>query len=378
MQEAGLSVGFAWIIFFGGLFVFAFVAFPTILTGVRQRRVALVLSRIEQAVRLNLPLVGMLRTSSFEGRITVSRLTRIAQQLSLGNSLASSLEHALPELPPRERSLIAVAEESGSLGNALSRLVQEEQERRPADSVAAVRTYIVVIAASIATVVSTLSIFVIPKYQAIYKDMTKHAYENFDLLRDGVVLLMTLVQLSLIVLIIWFIRTVFFVHRRRWGWIDWLVWHMPLAHGLARDRGLADVFRTLANGLSAGRTLHSAMGDACRLRINAVQHRRIVRFAQAVDSGESLANAGRRGRFPGLAVGFLATAQASQTLVETTGFLASYYEGRFSRLRILVSAAAVPAMTLVFGALVCAVALLLFRPMLLILSSLDHNYGTFP
>jgi type II secretory pathway component PulF len=66
----------------------------------------------------------------------------------------------------------------------------------------------------------------------------------------------------------------------------------------------------------------------------------------------------------------LNTAQPAD-IVNVFRFLARYYDARFSRLAILLNSAVPPALALLFGAIVAAVALAMFLPMIRLIDQVN-------
>jgi type IV pilus assembly protein PilC len=145
-----------------------------------------------------------------------------------------------------------------------------------------------------------------------------------------------------------------------------LAWWTPVARGVVRNRGLADVCHVLADAAAAGRPMHAALRDAALLGVNVVLRRRLRRWAEGVEQGAPLAEAARDAGMPRLACGMLATtsARGAADAPATFEFLARYYDGRFSRAAALIEAAMVPAMVFVFAFLVGSVVLGLFLPLI--------------
>lgn len=210
--------------------------------------------------------------------------------------------------------------------------------------------------------------------------LTSSLIEVSNFLADGPGwILLCLVVWAIIVLVGLSLAEIFTPYNRRRhpgrGIKDRLIWTCPLAHGLVRDRGLADVFDVLAEGLEAGRPLAEALPETQRLRLNKVLEQRLLRVAEAVERGMSLADAARLAGMPALVAGMVATGEASGTLAETCAFLARYYRARFSRTLILLQMAAEPVMVLTLGILVAIIVVALFMPLVTLIDSVSVYKG---
>src|SRR5438046_1417003 len=103
------------------------VLLPTIvqtIKHVRRRRAAAILSYLEQAVRLNLPLPRMIYAAQLgeRGR-TALRLAALRQQLEEGYSLGVALQSAVPESDRRAVAKLDASERLGRLRHALHALI---------------------------------------------------------------------------------------------------------------------------------------------------------------------------------------------------------------------------------------------------------------
>src|SRR5580658_4693247 len=103
-----------------------------------------VLSYLEQAVRLNLPLPGMLAAAAAGAQgATRNRLLALRNLLEQGVSLDIALAAVLPEISPSVGNRIAVAARGGRLESALRRINRAGEPSDPftVDSIAMYRTY---------------------------------------------------------------------------------------------------------------------------------------------------------------------------------------------------------------------------------------------
>src|SRR5439155_18192770 len=112
------------------------------------------------------------------------------------------------------------------------------------------RAYPIVMAVAVGSVVSTLSIYVFPKYQRLFMDyglklppITTRTLALADTLGPQLIAVLGTIVLIASGASLWQM-----VHPVRLGrtfirrWRDHLAWITPIVHGLERDRGLADAF----------------------------------------------------------------------------------------------------------------------------------------
>src|SRR5213078_3798950 len=104
-------------------FLLIFISIPLIVriaASVRRRRAASVLSYLQQAVRLNLPLPRFLYAAqrSEHGK-TAYRLAILRERIEDGMPLATALQFTAPEVDKRELAWIGAAERLGRLPQAM-------------------------------------------------------------------------------------------------------------------------------------------------------------------------------------------------------------------------------------------------------------------
>ncbi|HEY7115092.1 MAG TPA: type II secretion system F family protein [Tepidisphaeraceae bacterium] len=368
--------------------VAAFVVLPA-MSGmrmqVRRRRATVILSYLEQAARLNLPLARMLDAAQrSEPPKTARRLRRLRDLLEDGAPLEVALPVAVPEVSGRDVSVLSAAERLGRLPQALARVVgdrRDDADTAPMREPFA-RWYPLLMTLAFVFIVSLLMVFVMPKFEEIFRD--------FGLRFPPATRMLVGISRGamgsefapiVIALVLWSalggaFRGVFGgdgeggAEPRRWAVIDHIVWWLPLVHGLQRDRGLGDACQTIADALRTGRSLPRAADEATRLRINAVLRGRLGRWREGMEAGERADDAARAAGLPGLFCGMIASGRGGDP-AQTMEFLAAYYGGRFSRSRELLRGAAVPVMVLVFGAVVLFLAAGMYTPIISMIDTLS-------
>jgi len=349
----------------------------------RRRRAAAAVSYLEQAVRLNLPLSRMLYAAQRSERgVLGARLGAFRQLLEEGYPIAAALEAGVPEIGERESGLIEAGERIGRLPQALHQIVAEQAAdaaRRQSNEITFYRTYPFVMAVVITSVLGMVMIFVMPKYEVIFRDfglkLPPITQATLDVARVAAGPVMAVVSAAVLIwtgLALWQmfhpVRFTSFFDRRI---SDRLVWATPIAHGIARDRGLADAFDVIAGAIHNGMPIDRAFTEAANLNINTVLRDRIERWTLGVQAGTSLADAARAAAMPQLVVAMLGSIRGNGDAAgEVFGFLARYYRTRYSRTAALAAGAAVPLVVFVFGIIVACVALAMFLPIITLINSL--------
>lgn len=332
----------------------------------RKRRVAIILSYLEQAVRLNLPLPRFLSAAAAsEDALTGRRLIELRDRLEVGPGLSESLDRAVPEASRRTIALIAAGERTGRLPQALDRLVRESHyQPRDLTDRAFFLTYPAAMTVTIIFVIGLIMIFVMPKYQQILKDFgtpmppvtAMLIYLSYLFASNLPVILLCLILVAMA----WLAGALIWpAQDRRYAW---------LTGWFTRDRDLADVCRVVADGLSVGMPLDAALRQAAELPLSEMMRWRLYRWASGIERGLSAPDSARRAGMPRIVTGLTATAEITQAH-ETFVFLARYYRSLFRRLQRLARGAALPAMVFFFAAIVTIVALGLFMPIITLMSA---------
>ena len=349
----------------------------------RRRRAVAAIGYLEQAVRLNLPLSRMLYAAQRSERgPLVARLGALRQLLEDGYPIGAALAAGVPEVGEREAGMIEASERIGRLPQTLHKLVAEQAAdaaRRRVNEVAFYRTYPFIMAVVITSVLGMVMIFVIPKYEVIFRDfgMKLPPITQFTLDVARVFGPIVLAAVSAAVLIWTGLALWQMFHPVRFGALfgrnirDRIIWATPIAHGIARDRGLADAFDLIAGAMRNGVTIERALEEAAQLNINIVLRERFDRWSHAIAGGTSLADAARSAPMPPLVVGMLVNVQATNAAGEVFAFLARYYHTRYSRTAALAYGAAVPLVVFFFGIIVAIVALSLMAPMVTLINGLS-------
>ncbi len=351
----------------------------------RRRRAAAILHYLRDAARMNLPLSQWLgaaiQTENFALR---DRLVALRDSLEGGSGLSDALDQHVPEVPARVVRALAAAENIGRLPSELSRLA-----RRPVDGLfdnPILVVYRIYPLALIAVAMFPV-IFVFSKYLGIMKDF--HVQSPWALQWVIAIAYSLPVQISVALVIGLFVLSTLFSTARLFAGrrvsmpffaalADSLIWPLPIAGSLARDRGLAELCAFLADAIEAGRPLNESLLQAAGAQPNTVLARRIRAWARAVSSGRTIADTARSARMPSILVSMLATSANSENLVQTLQFLSRHFDLRVARTRAILQSVAVPVSVFIMGAAVALLALSLFQPLVaLIDATMKKPFGGF-
>jgi type II secretory pathway component PulF len=349
-----------------------FVAWSGAKAAIRRRRMLLIISHLDKAISMNLPIPRMIETAAkSEQGIIRLRLLALHDHLDRGEPLDTALIYAVPEVPVSVTRAIA----AGQRMNCLSHVLQNILRRRQPDptgggsGAAFYWSYPIILIA----VICLIMVFVIPKYESIFQDFRIDLPETTKNLLGVARFLAN--DYSFMLVIVLFIALIplgralgglfpfFRIAPPFDGAItDQLIWWTPFFGGAVRDRGMAELCDLVSAGVRAGYPLNDSLRDAATAQSNSVLRYRAGAWAQAVAQGQSMHEAARYARMPELFAAMLATVRNDESLLQVLGFLWRNYEFRFSRARAIAQAAYVPAIVLLFGSLVAFIGCSLMLP----------------
>jgi type IV pilus assembly protein PilC len=356
-----------------------FVASSAARAAIHRRRMLLIISSLEKAVSMGLPMPRMIEAAAQgEQGVMRQRLLALHDHLDRGESLDMALLYGVPEVPVNVTRAIAAGLHMGCLDEVLQGILRRRRDRSGAGPSAGFYwSYPLILIA----VISLVMICVVPKYESIFVDfhlslpLVTQAFIQISrvLANDGSFLLVLILFLALAPLgrafggLFPFFRT---AAPFNGAIMDQLMWWTPFLGGAIRDRGMAELCDLVAAGVRAGHPLDDSLREAASALPNSVMRYRAVAWAEAVARGQSMHEAARYARMPELFTAMLATVRNDQSLLQVLGFLWRSYEFRFSRARAIAQAAYVPVIVLVFGSLVAFVACALLGPIVALIDTL--------
>ena len=351
----------------------------------RRRRAMIVLSYLETATRLNLPLNDYLLAAELSERGTTrTRLHDLRIRLQSGMPLAAAMYDTIPEMPASVIDTTQVGESLGQLQPTLKRLVKETATPTHTDNdrLPFYRFYGLSLCVVTFNLTALFMIFIIPKFKEIFRDFgttlppaTVSLIVVSDAIADSGWILLVLVGLAFLAIVGWLLERSFMLRResgQRRILLDKIFWNLPVLGRLTRAKSMAELCNVLAQGTNAGIPLPQALERAHGLNINSEAKHQIRLWQQALAIGQSPADAAQTAGMPDLIVGLMTPAQSSPGTTNAFDFLARYYRGQFSRLMITLQAAAEPAIVLVMGLFVAWLTIAMFSPLAKLIDSMTQ------
>jgi type II secretory pathway component PulF len=349
------------------------------MTYARRQRGQVVLAHLGQATSLSLPLPAMLRAAAeSEPRGTARRLRRVATQLEDGHPLAVALQKTMPELPARVVSLVGAGEANGTLPQTIESVLDRRAEelRRQNTSFAGIGGAIGSVLFLAASAIQVLMVFVVPKFEMIFRDFGVPLPPS---MRALVRASQPLGDVGLMLMVVLFGAWLIWVagrqawmlvydppHRTRgWGGRMWsrLRWRLPVLGAIDRDRGTADALAVIADAVQAERPLPAAIREGALPHLSEVLMARLNRWADAVEQGTAADRAARDAKLPAVLADLLVTARGPDDVVGALRLVSARSVDRWARRMAFVRAAGIMGLTLLMGLIVGWVAVALFSSM---------------
>jgi type II secretory pathway component PulF len=336
----------------------------------RRKESAIILTRVREAIRLNLPLPAFLRAAAL-GEVGHLRdsLLQLESLLAQGADLPEAII-ATTKLPARAQDLLRAATRTGQLPQTLSQLITEMRATLMADPASRVffAWYPPALLLAISLVLWMIQSFVLPKYTYILHDfglalprstrLVQYLSEFAPFVAMAVVIVTLLLEVRRAT------GTFQFTESSHGGFFGWLTGMVPFIGSAQRDRALADMLSVLADSVESGRPLDIALADAHAIRGDARLQYRFTKWSDALARGVPVAQAADEAGLPRLLVRTLSIAATTQNLPDGLRFLQRWYHARFSRTAIMLRAAALPVMVICMGCVVTLAGLALFEPLI--------------
>jgi type II secretory pathway component PulF len=370
------------VVLFGFVISVVLGAIVTVVSGLKQsRRSWAVLSSLEQAVRLNMPLPKMVRAigAGDLGRGKFSRdMLLAADSIEHGVPVACVLS-ALPRMPQRIIDLVAAAERVGRLPQVLTRLV--EQRRSAISRSLASRSfdfvYPLLLFPIFVGVLSFLVVKVLPKFEQICRDfgipLPVLTRSLLAFTRNGGALAVMLVPLALLVLLLSGI--VWHWQGPNLGLVErpgaWLANRLPWIGGMRRNRALGEMLTFTADAVEGGRPITVSLAEAAQACADSGLRRMLQTWVEGISRGQPIASAAHSAGLPPLVCGMVATAVQTPDLAPVLHFLGRHYTARFSRALTLLQASMVPVMAILMGLFVAWLALCILGPMIALVQTVS-------
>ena len=365
--------------------IFGLFGFPTVFLTlivfvymrnlVRLRRASFV-RHISFVVRRNLPLVSSMYLSSV-GEPAGLRypLRHLSRMLELGIPLSDAIGIVWPRCPRVDRSILQVAEQSGSLPDAIA-VIDARYQRDIESRLNNEQRSLVIPALTFVVLLSTMllaGVIIFPKFIVIFDDfgtpLPTFAHELFatgfmtgaipstwyGLLFHGTIALV----IALVAL-----RAIAFIfsgplYRSDWynNIVDSIRWAIPILRRAAKAEACVATLPTIRIAASAGWPLEQAIDLAASVKTNVVWRQRLQDWANGIRQGSDTIAAGRKAGLPDMLMRYLSVGIRDADLEAPLHAAEQYFTLLLERQQRAIRLALSISATLITGALVCGLCL---------------------
>jgi general secretion pathway protein F len=348
----------------------------------RNATVAFVLSTIGASVRQNLPLPMALQSASENIKYKHSQiLRRISKWLIQGYSLSESIKRGFRKCPARITALIAAGEKTGQVPQVVQSI--EKDLLQKADDSKRVKpiypaAYFIVVLTIMSFIMLGLMTRIMPKFTEVINDMTGASLpkstqvlmiiSNYICFRYGWLLIVGIIfPIAVIYLIVRFRprRPQKPLLLSRIG--DFIKWHLPILRWFENNYSTQQVVEVLRIYLKAGYTINEAIKSAIVLDVNCCFRKRLKKWRQRVEAGDSIADAAKQS---GLAnsLSWAFQQENPENTIPMLEMLESVYRSNYSYRVNLARFILLPSTTICLGAMVGFVAYSVFSAIVAVIT----------
>lgn len=293
-------------------------------------------------------------------------LEEVLRDLEGGRDLAGCLARHPKIFPPLYVSIIRVGEETGTLEASFRRLAEYlQQDQDMQDRIKAALRYPAIVMCVIAAAIAVLTIFVIPKFEPLFRQLGDHIpWPTLAIMSvSSFALNYWYVVVGGIVASFLAVRRYVGTQAGRFRWDSWKL-RLPVIGKLVHEGSLARIARSLSISMTAGMPVIQTLKIIAQAAGNQYMAERVTRLREAVERGDPLSRAAASvGMFPPLVLQMLAVGEETGDISELLDEVAGFYEREVDYALKNLSAAIEPLLIIAVGGIVCVLALGVMLPM---------------
>ena len=315
-----------------------------------------------------IPLLRGIRglAASTHNAVLREKLEEILRDLEGGRDLAGSLARHPTIFPPLYVSIIRVGEETGTLEASFRRLAEYmQQDQDMQDRLKAALRYPAIVMCVIAAAIGVLTIFVIPKFEPLFKQLGDNIpWPTLALMGvSSFAQQYWYVVIGAIMLSVFACRRYVQTEHGRYRW-DTVKLRIPVLGKLVHEGSLARIARSLSISMTAGMPVIQTLKIIAQAAGNQFMAERVNRLREAVERGDPVSRAAASvGMFPPLVLQMLAVGEETGDISALLDEVAGFYEREVDYALKNLSAAIEPLLIIAVGGIVCILALGVMLPM---------------
>lgn len=292
-------------------------------------------------------------------------LTSVKANVEKGKRLAEAIDGWPRVFDRLYVSLVAAGEEGGVLDTILGRLAAYiEKSNKLKSKVIGAMWYPAGIMIVAGLVISLLMVFVIPKFEDIFKSAGQKL-PDFTLL---VINISHLIQKFILVIIGLIVTALFFLrkyYRTKPGreMIDSIVIQLPILGSVIQKSAIARFTRTMSTMLSAGVSILDTLEICSNVVGNAVVEKAILRCKVAIAEGKSITQPlSMEPYIPPMVVQMIGVGEATGNMDTMLGKIADFYDEEVDSAVSAMTSLMEPLMMVVLGGIVGVIVIAMYLP----------------
>ena len=349
---------------------------------VKKKTLTTMTRQLATLIAAGLPLVRALRTLERQAKDDPN-LRRVMGELAASVEGGSTFTEAVAAHPKTFDklyiSMVRAGEASGSLEAVLARLSEfMEKAQRIAGKVKSAMIYPVVVLAVAMIITAGLMIFIVPKFEKIFKDMLGPSAQLPALTRFVMAISMFMQNhfLITIILVVGSIVGINLFRKTKVGVrvFDILAIKMPPFNQLVVRSTVARFCRTLGTLMQSGVAVLQALQIVKDTAGNEVVSEAVQKVHDSVKEGETMSKPlGECGVFPGMMVSMVEVGEETGALPEMLGRVADIYEEEVDRAVEGMTSLIEPVMIVFLAVIIGGIVIALFLPMIEIIKQIGGS-----
>ena len=316
-------------------------------------------------------LTNMQRPGAFK-----NALSRVTEDVTSGTMLSEGMARFPKIWDPLYTNLVKAGESAGALETILRRLSEfREKAQRLKKKVIGALIYPVAVLSIATTILTFIMVFIVPKFEAIFKDLSIQLPTLTVILIDFSRFMASYWWVLLVGLIAFIVFVKIFRQTEKGGnFIDRVMLHLPVIGGIVKKSSVARFTRTLGTLVTSGVGFLDALEITKSATPNIVVRNAIADVRESVKEGETINEPLRRsGVFDDIVVNMIKVGEETGELDKMLIKIADTYDEEVDAAVAAMMALLEPALIIVMGGVVGFIVIALFMPLITLITVMSKG-----
>jgi type IV pilus assembly protein PilC len=316
-------------------------------------------------------LTNMQRPGTFKNAVA-----RVTDDVTSGTMLSEGMSRFPKIWDPLYTNLVKAGETAGALETILRRLSEfREKAQRLKKKVIGALIYPVAVLTIASAILTFIMVFIVPKFQAIFKDLSIQLPPLTVLLITFSSFMASYWWMLLIGIIAFIVFVRIFRQTEKGGnIIDRIMLHLPVIGGIVKKSSVARFSRTLGTLVTSGVGFLDALEITKSATPNVVVRNAIAEVRESVKEGETINEPLRRsGVFDDIVVNMIKVGEETGELDKMLIKIADNYDEEVDAAVAAMMALLEPALIIFMGGAVGFIVIALFMPLIKIIEELGKQ-----